>query len=154
MLRRLKPVLPNLGKWLVKSPKVYVRDSGLVHALLGLQDLDALQGHPIVGASWEGFVVEQVATAVAEAMPDAQLGYYRAAAGTELDIVIERGSRRLGLEVKFSAAPQVGRGFWQALADLQPERSAVVAPVARRYPLKDGVEVLPVRDVMAWLVAG
>jgi len=154
MLRRLEPVLPNLGKRLVKSPKVYVRDSGLVHALLGLQDLDALQGHPIVGASWEGFVVEQVAAAIAEVMPDAQLGYYRTAAGTELDIVIEQGSRRLGLEVKFSAAPTVGKGFWQALADLQPERAAVVAPVARRYPLKDGVEVLPVRDVMAWLSEG
>lgn len=154
MLRRLEPVLPNLGKRLVKSPKVYVRDSGLLHALLGLHDLDALQGHPIVGASWEGFVVEQVAAAVAEVMPDAQLGYYRTAAGTELDVVIERGSRRLGLEVKFSAAPQVGKGFWQALADLQPARSAVVAPVARRYPLKDGVEVLPVREITSWLAEG
>ena len=154
MLRRLEPVLPNLGKRLVKSPKVYVRDSGLLHALLGLHDLDALQGHPIVGASWEGFVVEQVAAAVAEVMPDAKLGYYRTAAGTELDVVIERGSRRLGLEVKFSAAPQVGKGFWQALADLQPARSAVVAPVARRYPLKHGVEVLPVREITSWLAEG
>ncbi|MGQ3053339.1 MAG: ATP-binding protein [Roseateles sp.] len=154
MLRRLEPVLPNLGKRLIKSPKVYVRDSGLVHALLGVQDLDTLQGHPIVGMSWEGFVIEQVAAAVAEVMPDAQLGYYRTAAGTELDVVIEQGSRRLGLEIKFSAAPTVGKGFWQALADLRPERAAVVAPVARRYPLKAGVDVLPVRDIIGWLAEG
>jgi predicted AAA+ superfamily ATPase len=154
MLRRLEPVLPNLGKRLVKSPKVYVRDSGLVHALLGVKDLDALQGHPIVGMSWEGFVIEQVAAAVAEVMPDAQLGYYRTAAGTELDVVIEQGSRRLGLEIKFSAAPTVGKGFWQALADLTPERAAVVAPVARRYPLKDGIDVLPVREIITWLAEG
>jgi len=150
MLRRLEPVLPNVGKRLVKSPKVYVRDSGLVHALLGIGDLDALQGHPIVGASWEGFVVEQIAAAARQALPDAQLGYYRTAAGSELDVVVEQGARRWGFEVKFSSAPSVTKGFWQACQDLQLDRAAVVAPVSRAYPLKAGAEVLPVADLAAW----
>ncbi|WP_295535966.1 ATP-binding protein [uncultured Pseudacidovorax sp.] len=141
LVRRLEPFFPNVGKRLVKSPKVYLRDSGLLHALLGIASLADLQGHPIVGASWEGFVVEQVAAHLPEG---AQLGFYRTAAGTELDIVIERGSRRLGIEVKFSAAPTVGKGFWQARTDLELTRAVVVAPVERAYPLREGVAVVPV----------
>lgn len=150
MLRRLEPVLPNVGKRLVKSPKVYVRDSGLVHALLGINNLDALQGHPIVGASWEGFVIEQIAAAARQALPDASLGYYRTAAGSELDVVVEQGTRRWGFEVKFSSAPSVTKGFWQACQDLQLDRAAVVAPVSNAYPLKAGAEVMPVSDLAAW----
>jgi uncharacterized protein len=150
MLRRLEPVLPNVGKRLVKSPKVYVRDSGLVHALLGIDNLDALQGHPIVGASWEGFVIEQIAAAAHQALPDARLGYYRTAAGAELDVVVEQGTRRWGFEVKFSSTPSVTKGFWQACHDLQLDRAAVVAPVSRAYPLKAGAEVIPVADLAAW----
>jgi len=92
MVRRLPPHLANVGKRLVKSPKVYLRDSGVLHALLGLATVRDLQGHPIAGASWEGFVVEQVAAALP---PEAQLGFYRTAAGTELDLVIELGARRV-----------------------------------------------------------
>ena len=89
LVRRLEPFFPNIGKRLVKSPKVYLRDSGLLHALLGIANLADLQGHPIVGASWEGFVVEQVEAHLPQG---AQLGFYRTAAGTELDIVVESGS--------------------------------------------------------------
>lgn len=141
MVRRLEPLLPNVGKRLVKSPKVYIRDSGLVHALLNIASLSDLQGHPIVGASWEGFVVEQVRALLP---PGAEMGFYRTAAGAELDIVVQAGTRRLGIEVKFSAAPTVTKGFWQAVGDLQPERTVVVAPVARAYPLRNGVDVVPV----------
>ncbi|MGC3984205.1 MAG: ATP-binding protein [Pseudorhodoferax sp.] len=141
MVRRLEPFLPNVGKRLVKSPKVYIRDSGLVHALLNIASLSDLQGHPIVGASWEGFVVEQVRALLP---PGAEMGFYRTAAGAELDIVVQAGTRRLGIEVKFSAAPTVSKGFWQAMADLQPTRTVVVAPVARAYPLRNGVDVVPV----------
>lgn len=141
LVRRLEPFFPNVGKRLVKSPKVYLRDSGLLHALLGIASLTDLQGHPIVGASWEGFVVEQVAAHLPEG---AQLGFYRTTAGTELDIMVERGNRRLGIEVKFSAAPTVGKGFWQARADLALTRAVVVAPVERSYPLREGVDVVPV----------
>ena len=141
MVRRLEPLLPNVGKRLVKSSKVYIRDSGLVHALLNIASLSDLQGHPIVGASWEGFVVEQVRALL---RPGVQMGFYRTAAGAELDIVVQSGTRRLGIEVKFSAAPTVSKGFWQAVGDLQPERTVVVAPVARAYPLRNGVDVVPV----------
>lgn len=141
LVRRLEPFFPNVGKRLVKSPKAYLRDSGLLHALLGVASLADLQGHPIVGASWEGFVVEQVAAHLPEG---AQLGFYRTTAGTELDIMVERGNRRLGIEVKFSAAPTVGKGFWQARTDLALTRAVVVAPVERSYPLREGVDVVPV----------
>jgi len=141
LVRRLEPVLPNAGKRLVKSPKVYIRDSGLLHALLNIASLSDLQGHPIVGASWEGFVVEQVA---AHRPEGAQMGFYRTAAGAEMDIVVQNGRSTLAIEVKFSAAPTVSKGFWHAMQDLRPTRTVVVAPVARRYPLRDGVEVVPV----------
>lgn len=150
MVRRLAPHVANVGKRLVKSPKVYVRDSGLAHALLGLPDVRALQGHPVAGASWEGFVVEQVAAALPA---DAQLSFYRTAAGTELDLVIERPSGLTAIEIKFSAAPQPTKGFWIALGDLKIERAFVVAPVARRYPLARGVDVLPVWELAGALAA-
>jgi len=148
MVRRLQPHLANVGKRLVKSPKVYLRDSGVLHALLGLASVHDLQGHPIAGASWEGFVVEQVAAALP---PDAQLGFYRTAAGAELDLVIERGTRKVGVEIKFSSAPKPTKGFWQALQDLQIDRAYVIAPVSRRYPLAERVEVVPVAQVTALL---
>jgi len=144
LVRRLEPHLPNVGKRLVKSPKTYIRDSGLLHALLNIASLSDLQGHPIVGASWEGFVVEQIAAHLPEG---AQLGFYRTAAGAELDVVVQVGQRSLGLEVKFASAPTVTKGFWQARNDLQPTRTVVVAPVERRFPLKDGVDVVPVGDL-------
>ena len=148
MVRRLPPHLPNLGKRLVKSPKVYLRDSGVLHALLGLATVKDLQGHPVAGASWEGFVVEQVA---GQLPPDAHLSFYRTAAGTEIDLVIEHRARRIGVEIKFAAAPKPTKGFWQALEDLSLDRAYVIAPVPRRYPLGRGVEVLPVSEVATLL---
>ena len=151
VVRRLEPLLPNIGKRLVKSPKVYVRDSGLVHTLLGIANLDALQGNPGAGASWEGFVIEQVAAL----MPTgAKLSFYRAATGTELDAVVERGDRRIGIEVKFSSAPKPAKGFWQALDDLGVAQAYVIAPVAHAYPLAANVEVLPVTQLTTQLLGG
>ncbi len=144
MVRRLPPYLPNIGKRLVKSPKVYLRDSGLLHALLGLATVRDLQGHPIAGSSWEGFVVEQVA---AQLPADAQLSFYRTAVGAEIDLVIEHRGRTVAVEIKFSSAPKPARGFWQALQDLGIERAFVVAPVTRRYPLAPGVEALPLQEL-------
>jgi uncharacterized protein len=144
MVRRLEPWLANTGKRLVKSPKVYVRDSGLLHALLGITSVRDLQGHPIVGASWEGFVIEQIAAALPAG---AQLGFYRTAAGTELDAVVGIGTRRIGIEIKFSSAPKVSKGFWLAIEDLQLDRAVVIAPVPRRYPLAQGVEVMPLHEL-------
>ena len=144
MVRRLEPHLVNVGKRLVKSPKVYVRDSGLLHALLGLPGVRDLQGHPVAGRSWEGFVVEQVAAALPAG---AQMGFYRTTVGAELDLVIEHRGKKIGIEIKFSAAPKPARGFWQSLQDLQISTAWVIAPVVRRYPLAPGVEVIPLHEL-------
>ena len=149
VVRRLEPLLANLGKRLVKSPKVYVRDSGLLHALLNIDGVNALQGHPIAGASWEGFVIEHVAAMLP---PGATLSFYRTAAGTELDAVVEIGKQRIGIEVKFSLAPRPTKGFWQALEDLGVDRAYVVAPVAEPYALAANVEVVPLTGLR--LVSG
>ena len=139
MLRRLEPYLANVGKRLVKSPKIYVRDSGLLHGLLDIATLDALSGHPIAGVSWEGFVIEQI---IAAAPPLATIGFFRTAAGAELDLVVEHAGRRTGFEVKLSSAPKPARGFWNACEDLGVTRSYVMAPVLNAFSLADNVEVI------------
>lgn len=144
MVRRLQPHLANVGKRLVKSPKVYLREPACCMPCWACRPCKTC--HPVAGASWEGFVVKQVAAALP---PDAQLGFCRTAAGTELDLVIEQGARKLGVEIKFSSAPKPTKGFWQALQDLQIDCAYVVAPVPRRYPLVEGVEVIPVGAVNA-----
>jgi predicted AAA+ superfamily ATPase len=108
MVRRLEPHHINIGKRLVKSPKVYVRDSGLLHSLLSIQSVNDLLGHPSTGASWEGFVIEQIA---AHMPAGASLSFYRTAAGAEMDAVVEMGRVRMGFEVKFSSAPKSPRVF-------------------------------------------
>lgn len=142
MVRRLEPLHANLGKRLVKSPKVYVRDSGVLHLLLNIQTLNDLHGHPIAGASWEGFVVEQV---FAHAPIGADITFYRTAAGAELDMVVTVGDRHYAFEAKFSSSPKPTRGFWQALKDLEVERAWVVAPVEAEYTLEERVDVVPVQ---------
>ena len=148
MLRRLEPYHANLGKRLVKSPKIYVRDSGLLHYLLGIREVNDLLGHPSTGASWEGFVVEQVCGLVA---PHQQISFYRTAAGAELDLVIESGSHKIGIEIKFSGAPKVTKGFWQACEDVGVDRAYILAPVREGYPFAANVEVLPVHGLSALL---
>ncbi len=150
MLRRLPPFQANLGKRLVKSPKVYLRDSGILHALLGIASLDDLAGHPIVGASWEGWVLEQVAQLLGAQW---QLSFYRTASGAEMDIVAERGKRRIGFEIKFSSAPSLTKGFWSAMDDLQLERAFIIAPVESGYPLAQKVEVAPAAELASLLHA-
>lgn len=139
MLRRLPPYQANLGKRLVKSPKVYLRDSGILHALLGIASLDDLAGHPIIGPSWEGWALEQVAQLLG---PQWQLSFYRTASGAEMDIVAEYGRRKIGFEIKFSSAPSLSKGFWSAMNDLGLERACVIAPVETGYPLANNVEVI------------
>jgi uncharacterized protein len=140
MIRRLEPYFVNLGKRLVKSPKVYVRDSGLLHALLNIQTFDELLGHPVAGHSWEGFVLEQIAGTMP---PFADLNFYRTAAGAELDAVVTDGDRRIGYEIKFSQSPKPGKGFWNACEDLGVEQAFIVAPVAQPYPIAENVQVIP-----------
>lgn len=143
LVRRLHPFHANHGKRLVKSPKIFVRDSGLVHALLGLADYNALAGHPVAGPSWEGFVIENLLT-VAPAR--AHASFYRTSAGAEIDLVLElpRGER-WAIEIKRSLTPRLERGFHFAREDLAPARSFVVYAGDERYPLAPGVEAIGLR---------
>lgn len=141
LVRRLPAWHGNVGKRLVRSPKVYVRDSGLVHALLGLSKLDALLGHPIAGSSWEGFVIEQLINAA----PQAQASFFRTSNGAEVDLVLTfRNQQAWAIEIKRSSAPTVSKGFYQATTDLVAARKLLVAPVEQTYPMKEGVEVVDV----------
>ena len=150
MLRRLPSLQANLGKRLVKSPKVYLRDSGILHALLGIASLDDLAGHPIVGASWEGWVLEQIAQLIA---PQWQLSFYRTASGAEMDVVAVRGKRKIGFEIKFSSAPAPSKGFWSAISDLKLDHTYIVAPVEHGYPLAPNVEVVAAAELVKVLQA-
>ncbi len=151
LVRRLQPYHGNTGKRLIKSPKVYVRDSGLVHALLGIRDNNALAGHPVIGASWEGFVIE---TLLSVAPEEARASFYRTSAGAEMDLVLEPGGNHgsWAIEVKHGLAPKLSKGFHNARADIEPERSFIVYSGADRYPLAEGVEVIGLLE-MAQMVA-
>jgi predicted AAA+ superfamily ATPase len=151
LVRRLPPFHPNIGKRLVKSPKVYVRDVGLVHALLGIPDHNALSGHPVVGASWEGFVIENL---LAAAPPGTRAGFYRTAAGAEVDLVLELPGEAgcWAIDVKRTLAPRLEKGFHNARVDLAPARCWVIYPGTDRYPLATGVEAIGVLDAAAELL--
>ena len=139
LVRRLPAWHGNVGKRLVRAPKVYVRDSGIAHALLGLTGLESVLGHPVAGASWEGFVIEQLLAAA----PQAEASFYRTAHGAEADLVLGlRHGETWVIEIKRSSAPTVSRGFHLAAADVGATRRLVVAPVAARYPMRDGIEVM------------
>lgn len=139
LVRRLPTWSGNVGKRLIRSPKVYVRDSGLVHALLGLPTLDAVLSHPVAGSSWEGFVIEQLINAA----PTAQASFYRTSNGAEVDLVLAfRNGETWIAEIKRSSAPTVSKGFHVASTDLGATRKLLVAPVDQAYPIKDGIEVM------------
>jgi uncharacterized protein len=145
LVRRLPPFHANAGKRLVKAPKVYVRDSGLTHALLGLADLNAIAGHPVAGASWEGFVIENLLAAA----PDrTQASFYRTSAGAEVDLVLDLpGGGRWVIEIKRSLAPRLERGFHHAVADLNPDLLFLVHAGSGRYPRPDNVEAVGLVDL-------
>ncbi|OYU10445.1 MAG: ATPase [Comamonadaceae bacterium PBBC1] len=148
LVRRLPAWHGNVGKRLIRSPKVYVRDSGLVHALLGLSNLDAVLGHPVAGSSWEGFVVEQLVNAA----PNAQASFYRTSNGAEVDLVLTfRNQQTWVIEIKRSSAPTVSRGFHQAAVDLGAARKLLVAPVEQTYPMKEHIEAVDVLTAVRWV---
>jgi predicted AAA+ superfamily ATPase len=141
LVRRLAPWHDNQGKRLVKSPKVYVRDSGLVHALLHIGSKDDLLSHPVVGASWEGFCIENL---LACAPRGVQAFFYRSSGGAEVDLLLLwPNGERWAIEIKRSTAPKLERGFHSACEDLQPARKLVVYPGNERYRLKEDVLAVP-----------
>ena len=146
LVRRLPPVHRNVGKRLVKSPKVYVRDSGLVHTLLGINSLDALFGHPVIGMSWEGFAIENL---MAVAPEETQAGFYRTAAGAEIDLLLEMPDNRLwAVEFKRGLAPKLEKGFFLAREDVKPEKCFVVYSGKDRYKLGSDVEAISLAELM------
>ena len=140
LVRRLRPYHANVRKRLVKSPKVYVRDSGIAHALLGIGNLDTLLGHPVAGASWEGFVIENL---LAVAPATTRAGFYRTSAGAEIDLILEwPGGKVWAIEIKLGLAPRPGKGFHNAIQDIGPEKSFVVYAGRDRYPLGENIEAI------------
>jgi predicted AAA+ superfamily ATPase len=135
LIRRLEPYFVNLGKRLIKSPKIYFRDSGLLHYLSSVSNYDALQGHPIIGASWEGYVIEQI---YRETNQDWQFYFYRTVAGAESDLVlISPNGTMTCIEIKYSTAPTVPKGFYQSVADLQPAHQYVLVPAGTSWKVND-----------------
>ncbi len=140
LVRRLPPWHRNAGKRLVKSPKVYVRDSGLAHALLGIRDKEALLGHPVVGQTWESFIIE---TLISSAPEGTEAHYYRTSNGTEIDLILTLpGGKLWAIEVKRSSAPKTERGFHSACADLDPVKRFIVYPGTERFRLDEATDAI------------
>jgi len=145
LVRRLLPFHPNLKKRLVKTPKIYIRDTGILHQLLGINSFFDLSGHPAVGASWETYIVEQVASSLPEW---AELHFYRTHGGAEADLVITRGGKpEIVCEIKYSTTPKPARGFHSVLEDLRPKKQFLICPVEESYPLSEKLTVLSYRNI-------
>ena len=145
IVRQLQPFHANLKKRLVKSPKIYIRDSGLLHSLIKPGSFDDLQAHPVVGSSWEGFVIEQI---LAILPPSWSYFFYRTSAGAEIDLLLLDGQNRpIAVEIKYSLSPRVTIGFWNAYEDLLCIKGYVVYPGSESYPVGEGVSTLPLKDL-------
>ncbi len=144
ILRSLQPFEKNTKKRLIKSPKVFVRDSGILHQLLNIPDFNALLGHPVFGSSWEGMVVENVCSSVT----GAQCSFYRSAGGDELDLIIEKSGKTVAIECKASPAPQLTKGFWRSIEFVNPDYCFIAAPVAAPYNIQENVEVCNLADLI------
>lgn len=149
LVRRLQPWHENAGKRVVKSPKVFVRDSGLVHALLGLGSLESVLGHPVVGGSWEGFAIE---TLIAAAPIGTEHFFYRTAAGAELDLVLRLpGNATWAIEIKRTTTPKVSRGFHLSVDDIKADRKILVYAGEREVPAGDGLRAMPLATAVEQL---
>lgn len=152
LVRRLPPWHANLGKRLIKSPKVYVRDSGLVHALLNIPDKESLLAHPVVGQSWECFVIENLITSAPDGV---QAYFYRSNAGAEIDLLLAWTSGELwAIEIKRSLTPKLERGFYTACTDLNPTRKFVIYPGTERYRITADIEAIPLALLVLELNSG
>ncbi len=146
LVRRLQPWFANAKKRLVKLPKVYVRSSGILHHLLGIRSWDILQGHPIVGTSWEGYAIEQIF----QLKPvGTEIYYYRTQNGAECDLVLARSMQIVAcIEIKYTNAPQVSRGFYSCIEDLDSKNNFVITPNSDTYPKNDEILVCGLKDFL------
>lgn len=150
LVRRLQPWTFNIGKRLVKAPKVYIRDSGITHALLNIQGYNNLLGHPVVGGSWEGFVVENI---LAVAPPGALPFYYRTSGGAEIDLILEfSGKEKWAVEIKRSSAPSLSKGFYIACDDIKPDKRYVVYWGKDKFAMGNDVTAIPLPALMQELL--
>jgi predicted AAA+ superfamily ATPase len=148
LVRRLPPWSGNVGKRLVKSPKIYIRDSGLLHTLLQIADFESLQGNPKYGDSWEGFVIENVLAVMPD---DGEAFFYRTSAGAEIDLVLRFGAETWAIEIKRTTAPKLSKGFHMACGDIGPTRKFVVYGGKEHYLIPNDIVVLPLLDLMGLL---
>ena len=148
ILRTLLPYEGNIKKRLVKSPKVYIRDTGLLHRLLRIDNFDQLLSNPIFGASWEGLVIENICSS----FPDYEFSFYRSAVGSELDLIIKTPLKLIAIECKASTAPSFTKGFWKALEDIKPDKVFVVAPVTNSYMYTSVVEICSLNEVIEKII--
>ncbi|WP_292995605.1 ATP-binding protein [Nitrosomonas sp.] len=146
LIRKIQPYTANIKKRLVKSPRIYVRDSGITHALLNIGSYNDLLGHPVVGKSWEGFVIENIASVLP---PRVRLYYYRTAGGAEIDLVLEFGvDERWAIEIKKGTSFSLGRGFHEACEDIQPHKKFVIYAGKDRFPLQNEITAIALYDFM------
>ncbi len=145
IVRQLFPYHTNIKKRLTKSQKIYIRDTGLLHALLRIESFEALQDHPVVGSSWEGFVIEQIANLLPENTP---LYFYRTLAAAEIDLVIlDRKNQPIAIEIKYSLSPKLEKGFSIAFEDLSCKKGFVIYPGEEYYPLRKNIFALPIKMI-------
>jgi predicted AAA+ superfamily ATPase len=146
LVRKLQPWTFNAGKRLVRSPKIFVRDSGLVHSLLNIKDMNALLGHPVVGGSWEGFVMENILSATSDQI---QPYYYGTPGGAEIDLILEFSpSEKWAVEIKRSSAPSVSKGFHIGCAEVKPSRKFVVYNGEDQFSMPNDVTAISLTDLM------
>ena len=150
VVKTLKPYSTNLGKRLVKSPKIYIRDSGILHGLLGIETINDLLGHPVVGSSFEFYVIENILTC----MPRWRASFYRDSTGNEVDLLLERGNRKIAVEIKCSASPKPGKGFRNSLKFLDPDEKWIIGQVDSPYPGPDGSTVTSLMEFLENQLSG
>ena len=150
LVRRLKPWTVNVGKRLIKSPKIYVRDSGITHALLNIPNYNNLLGHPVVGGSWEGFVIENI---MAVAPSRVQPYYYGTPRGAEIDLVLEfPGGTKWAIEIKRNSAPSISKGFYAGCEDVKPDKRFVVYSGSDSFPMGEDITAISLPNLMQELL--
>jgi uncharacterized protein len=143
MTRELPPWESNLRKRLIKTSKLYIRDSGILHSLLNISDFNDLVSHPVYGFSWEGLVIENICSYLSDFEPF----FYRTTQGAEIDLILVKGQKKIAFELKVSDAPNLTKGFWEAIKETKPEITFVVSPLAEKYPISDKVMSIGIKEL-------
>ncbi|MCF6262425.1 MAG: ATP-binding protein [Xanthomonadales bacterium] len=144
VIRQLPPFYSNTKKRLIKSPKIYIRDTGLIHCLLGIETYNDLLGHPALGNSYEAFVI----ASVLEKFPRFEARFYRSSGGAEIDLILQKGNKTIAIEIKSSAAPSLGKGFFEALKVINPDKVLVIAQIDQAFPIKADIWAYNLMDVL------